>query len=470
MSDTTKLLICPACGAPLDPQPGEVTIKCGYCGNSVVLPQSMRAPVSHGNFATSSRGFDLNSVVGQAARIKEVVELVRAGNKLEAIKLYREITGKDLKESKDAVEAIAAGRPFELNLDSQVSIGGGSFSQSAITVDARGSKLGLWLGCGITVIVLFIIGSTLLPVLATVPFIAALVGSSSDIQLPGKEPGEPIDIQIPGLPATASFAKQVLAFGEKGSGAGLFDDPRYVAVDGAGNIYVGDYQDGRVQVFDGEGQFQRQINIGDTILRGMAVSPGGDLYLAYDGEVHFYDPSGGPAGTLAYDDYIDAITLGADGSLYAVMDGETLLRFAPDGSLTLEIPDSVSSVTSDPELNASVAVDGLGNLYVLGSFNSAVFIYSPEGTFVDRFGGNTNTPAQGVDPGRFQAVDAIAVDGYGRIFVSDIWGIQMFTSDGQYIDYLDIDGVAFGMAFDLQNNLYIASNSPKVFKYEIEKP
>ena len=201
----------------------------------------MRAPVSHGSFATSSTGFDLNSVVGQAARIKEVVELVRAGNKLEAIKLYREIAGKDLKESKDAVEAIAAGRPFELNLDSQVSFGGGSFPQPAITVDARGSKLGLWLGCGITVIVLFIIGSALLPVLATVPFIAALVGSSSNLQPPGQEPDEPIGIQIPGLPATASFAKQVLAFGEKGAGPGLFDDPRYVAVDGAGNIYVGDY-------------------------------------------------------------------------------------------------------------------------------------------------------------------------------------------------------------------------------------
>jgi sugar lactone lactonase YvrE len=67
-------------------------------------------------------------------------------------------------------------------------------------------------------------------------------------------------------------------------------------------------------------------------------------------------------------------------------------------------------------------------------------------------------------------VDAIAVDGYGRIFVSDIWGIQMFGSDGQYLDFLKIEGVAFGMAFDLQNNLYIASNAGKVFKYEIEKP
>ena len=473
MSDTTKLLICPACGAPLDPQPGEVTLRCGYCGNSVVLPQSMRAPVSHGNFATSSTGFDLNNVVGQAARVKEVVELVRAGDKLEAIKVYREITGLGLAESKEAVEAIQAGRPFALDLGTQVSAGGMTYSQPAIQIDARGSKLGLWLGCGITALVLVIAGAVLLPVLATVPFIAALVGSTSDIQIPVGESSQPIEIQIPGLaPAapTASFAKQTLAFGDKGSGPSLFDDPRYIAVDGTGNIYVGDYQDGRVQVFDGQGSFQRQINLGDTILRGMAVSPGGDLYLAYDGKAHIYNASGQEQGTIAYDGYLDSIALGADGSLYAVTDGETLLRFGPDRSLTLEIPDAVSSISNDSELDTRIAVDGLGTLYALGTFNSAVFKYDPEGNFIDRFGGDTTTPAAGVDPGHFQAVDAIAVDGYGRIFVSDIWGIQMFNSDGQYLDFLDIDGVAFGMTFDLQNNLYIASNAGKVFKYEIEKP
>jgi hypothetical protein len=426
--------------------------------------------VSHGDFAASSTGFDLNSIVGQAARIKEVVELVRAGKKIEAIKLYREITGVGLKESKDAVDAIEAGRPFALDLDSQGAVAGASYSQPTIRVDARGSRLGLWLGCGITSIVLFIIGSALIPVLATVPLIAALVGSSSDIQIPGIESGEPVNIQIPGLEPTASFAKQVLAFGEKGSGPGLFDDPRYVAVDGAGLIFVGNYQDGRVQIFDGQGQFQRQINIGDTILRGMAASPGGDLYLAYDGDVHVYNADGQEQGTLTYDGYIDSIALGADGSLYAAADGETLLRFSPDGSLVLEIPDAINSISNDSELDTKIAMDGLGNIYALGTFNSAVFKFDPEGNFLDRFGGDTTTPAGGMDPGRFQAVDAIAVDGYGRIFVSDIWGIQMFSPDGQHLDFLDIEGVAFGMAFDLQNNLYIASNAGKVFKYEIEKP
>jgi ribosomal protein L7/L12 len=39
----------------------------------------------------------------------EVMELVRAGRKVEAVKLVRERTGLGLKEALDAVEAIAAG-------------------------------------------------------------------------------------------------------------------------------------------------------------------------------------------------------------------------------------------------------------------------------------------------------------------------------------------------------------------------
>jgi len=43
------------------------------------------------------------------ALVAAVLERVRAGNKIEAIKLYKDSTGQGLKESKDAVEALAAG-------------------------------------------------------------------------------------------------------------------------------------------------------------------------------------------------------------------------------------------------------------------------------------------------------------------------------------------------------------------------
>lgn len=37
----------------------------------------------------------------------QIVEAIRAGNKIQAIKMHRELTGGGLKESKDAVEALA---------------------------------------------------------------------------------------------------------------------------------------------------------------------------------------------------------------------------------------------------------------------------------------------------------------------------------------------------------------------------
>ena len=44
----------------------------------------------------------------------EIKELVTKGNKIAAVKLYREITGAGLKESKDAVESIERGVPIRI--------------------------------------------------------------------------------------------------------------------------------------------------------------------------------------------------------------------------------------------------------------------------------------------------------------------------------------------------------------------
>ncbi|MGV3756642.1 MAG: ribosomal protein L7/L12 [Verrucomicrobiota bacterium] len=48
-----------------------------------------------------------------ATQLAVVRDTVRAGNKIEAIKLYREYTGAGLAEAKEAVEKIEAGQPVE---------------------------------------------------------------------------------------------------------------------------------------------------------------------------------------------------------------------------------------------------------------------------------------------------------------------------------------------------------------------
>jgi len=122
----------------------------------------------------------------------------------------------------------------------------------------------------------------------------------------------------------------------------------------------------------------------------------------------------------------------------------------------------VSTPADRSELDTRVAVDGLGNIYALGTFSEAVFKFNPEGKFVNRFGGS------GHQPGQFSAAHSIAVDGKGRIFVGDIQGIQVFDADGRFLTVIKVDGPAFGMIFNDQNELLVAARN-KVVKYALKQ-
>ncbi|MBE2222495.1 MAG: PQQ-binding-like beta-propeller repeat protein [Anaerolineae bacterium] len=97
-------LKCPSCTASLEYNGRSETIRCGYCGTTIIVPDSMK---------TSSA---ISGVLGdedpvQAANIHEILRLVQAGKKIEAIKLYRETFGVSLVEAKDAVENLERGDP-----------------------------------------------------------------------------------------------------------------------------------------------------------------------------------------------------------------------------------------------------------------------------------------------------------------------------------------------------------------------
>jgi DNA-binding beta-propeller fold protein YncE len=55
--------------------------------------------------------------------------------------------------------------------------------------------------------------------------------------------------------------KWLMSFGTPGSGPGQLNTPHSIAADAEGNIYVADRGNGRIQVFDGNGKFERQIKI-----------------------------------------------------------------------------------------------------------------------------------------------------------------------------------------------------------------
>jgi len=72
--------------------------------------------------------------------------------------------------------------------------------------------------------------------------------------------------------------KFIKSFGATGSGPGQFNVPHSIQVDAAGNVYVADMENQRIQVFDNDGTFKSEIkNVGSP--RAICISPGAHQYL-----------------------------------------------------------------------------------------------------------------------------------------------------------------------------------------------
>lgn len=272
--------------------------------------------------------------------------------------------------------------------------------------------------------------------------------------------------------ASFLFANKVLTFGSEGIGQGMFDNPRAIGVDAKGNIVVADSQDGRVQSFDSKGNFISSFTVKQNgkpaFITNLAVSHDGTVYIAV-GDILIFDESGKDLGSITSDigHSFDSAVLGADGKLYTIsFSDETIVRFNPDHSIDLEIPNSVSSITGDNRGFPSLAVDGLGNMYVVS--RSAVIKYSPEGQFMDQFGGSSEDITV-FEAGKFFSPMGIAIDGYGRIFINDEFNLQVFDANGKYLH--NISGGYYGIAFDQQNNMYTTPvTENRVVKFQIKKP
>lgn len=266
-----------------------------------------------------------------------------------------------------------------------------------------------------------------------------------------------------------AFATPILNFGSEGIGPGMFKDARSIAVDASGKIYVGEYSGGRIQVFDPGGKFITQWTVDPKMpLTGMAADRGGVVYIVQSGAISRYEGATGTLlGQLAYADGwgFDDVRVAADGGLVTswYKNRDDIVRFNSSAHAVRTIRAAISSVTDDSELDTHVAVDGLGNIYALGSFNNAVFKFSPEGKYLTRFG------SEGDQPGQFRAPSAIAVDGKGRVYVSDFKGIQVFDGNGRYLAVFDPGGTASGMVFNDKDELFVAARK-HVVKLALKEP
>jgi streptogramin lyase len=435
MAETFK---CPSCAAPLEFE-GKPMQKCPFCGSSVIVPSEMFYPP-----AGRHPNVDFASLTGRALKIAEIQREIQRGNKINAIKIFRETFGTGLKEAKDAVEAMERGESVDI---SGMQVQSLDLRANPETLEAV-KKAGFAIGGSI-------LGTVLLVTLIIVGMIVAIfyfTFSSVNRHLSTlPTPGSRGNVAV-GTPTPVPDAEEVLKFGGEGTGAGKFKDNRHVAVDGKGFMYSADYSGGRIQVFDAEGKFVTQwIAEAGMNLYDMAADRKGNVYIANNKGVSMFEGETGKLLNKSDSYYIQGMARALDGKLIVSM-GRGIAILGPDLKTVQEFKDASERASTTGNFR-EIAVDGNNNIYALDSHNGDICKFSADGKFLNRIPTGTTSP------------NGIAIAPSGRIFVSDVSSILVFDENGQKVKSFRATQ-AFGMAFNDAGELFVASR-PYVIKYKL---
>jgi len=171
MSHSIQLLKCPACGGPLDPPADAITYKCPYCSNTMNVPEKFRVQKKANPSYSVFGNLDTSSLTGYGAQWSDIVSLAQSGKREDAIKKYMDLTGNSESDATFTVDALkttntvdvnsyisnAYSAPINLNWYSKIM--GWSLAYSGLS---------LVLGCGVTLVILIVVGVILFSIFGQV--------------------------------------------------------------------------------------------------------------------------------------------------------------------------------------------------------------------------------------------------------------------------------------------------------------
>jgi hypothetical protein len=408
--------------------------------------------------------------------VEKALEMAKASghagelNTIQAIKFYRQATGASLADAKRVIDSVG---PLNIG-PSRVGSGPGP-GQPLGTGGQNRSFL--------AVVIIAAVGCGL------VGAIIALVqrrARTSNIQPAVAPTAIPSNPSIPAAllpPTNPQFATMSLEFGSQGVGPGHFEDARSIAVDNQGHIYVGEYSNGRVQVFDTTGKYLSEFSLGaNSYLQNLIADRSGTVYAVSSSHILRFTgasggalgETGGSAGSEPPKSYTDAC-LAPGGVMYAISDAfagkPQIVKLDTGSGKIVSSFETNKSVGESLDLFRIVAMS-TGEIYALDRAKG-VFKFSADGRYINRFGGGKAAGVSPLDllPSQLFSPQNITADSHGRIYVSDpVSCIKVYDKEGNYLDKFGGNEVVFGIAIDDQDNIYTClRNRHTVRKYVIAK-
>jgi YYY domain-containing protein len=196
--------------------------------------------------------------------------------------------------------------------------------------------------------------------------------------------------EVPQVPETEDVRVQ--------GAPGQLSQPRGLALDAAGNVYVADFGNDRIQKFDPAFAFVKEWGShGD--LPSQFKQPG-DIAVAPDGRVYVADTW-----------------------------NQRVQVFSPDGEYQREWTDKYYGPRG-------IGIGPTGTIYLADTGNHRVRRFTPDGVEEKSWGG------LGKEQGQFTEPVGIAVDKDGKVYVVDNGNarVQIFDGDGAFISTFAVDG------------------------------
>jgi DNA-binding beta-propeller fold protein YncE len=215
----------------------------------------------------------------------------------------------------------------------------------------------------------------------------------------------------------------IFSFGSKGSGKTQLMNPLGLDVDDAGNVYVADSGNHRIQIFDPNGRWVSSFDL----TRETGANPP--------------DPT-------------DVAVYNAKDRCYVVdNDNHKILMFNKTGSQFLGQWGKRGEVLGKFRYPFFAAVNHDGDVAIVDLLNTRVQVFNSEGDFIYLVGD------WGVDRGKFYRPKGVSIDMNNRIFVSDsvLGVVQIFDPQGNFLSVIG-DKNGHILRFTTPVGIYVDNN------------
>jgi sugar lactone lactonase YvrE len=225
--------------------------------------------------------------------------------------------------------------------------------------------------------------------------------------------------------------------GTAGSANGQFTNPNGIAIDSAGNIWIADSGNNRIQKFNSAGVYQTKFGTFGT------------------GNGQF--------------DQVGGMAIDTSDNVFVVDYGNNRIqKFNSSGTYQSKFG-TFGTGNGQFSYPSAVARDSANNLYVTDTFNYRVQKFDSAGAYLSQWG------AFGSADGQFKEPYGLAIDASDNVYVADLGNnrIQKFTSAGAFL--YNWNGTQDGRRFkqtqsvgvDSAGNVYVAdTNNYRVVKYD----